>query len=151
MWEESLIWFRKKQNLEINEANERKIREELRASGDIAIYAKKIEPEIKKAFEKGNVVLESLYAWSEYKYLKEIYGENLKVLAIVTDKKLRQKRLLTRPIRPLTKEEFLSRDYSQIEKLEQGGPISHADHFITNNSTLKVFTNKVKKYIKSLE
>jgi dephospho-CoA kinase len=140
----------KKRGLEINEQNERLVREELRKSGDLSIYAKLIEPEIREKLEKGNVVVESLYAWSEYKYLKEIYKERMKLLAIITDRQVRIDRLKNRTIRPLTAEETISRDYAQIEKLEQGGPIAHADHFILNNGSMEELQAKLKEYIKSL-
>ena len=140
----------KKRGLEINPENERIVREDLRKSGDLSIYAKLIEPDISEAVKKNNVVLESLYAWSEYKYLKEKYGDQLEILAIVTNRKNRIKRLSKRDFRPLTKEEVLTRDYAQIEKLEQGGPIAHADYYILNNGSQKAFINKVDKFINKL-
>lgn len=136
-----------KRGLEINPENERKVREDLRKSGDLSIYAKLIEPDIKKALETNNVVLESLYAWSEYKYLKEIYKDKLQILAIVTNRENRIKRLCKREFRPLTKDEVITRDYAQIEKLEQGGPIAHADYYIVNNGGEKAFIKKVDKFI----
>ena len=86
----------------------------------------------------------------QYKYLKEKYGDQLEILAIVTNRKNRIKRLSKRDFRPLTKEEVLTRDYAQIEKLEQGGPIAHADYYILNNGSQKAFINKVNKFINKL-
>lgn len=141
----------KRRNLEVNPENERMVREELRKTGDIAIYAKKIAPKIKELYDAGhNIVLESLYAWSEYKYLKEIYGDKLLLLAIVTDTAVRKERLTHRPYRPLTNEEVDTRDYAQIEKLEQGGPIAKADHFVVNNTTKEYMTGEVQKFIDSI-
>lgn len=57
----------KELGLEINEENERKAREMLRSTGDKGIYAKVFLPKIREEHKKGNVVIESLYAWSEYK------------------------------------------------------------------------------------
>lgn len=141
----------KRRDLPITPDNERMVREELRKTGDLAIYAKKIAPKIKELYDAGhNIVLESLYAWSEYKYLKEIYGDKLLLLAIVTDTAIRKERLAVRSFRPLTAEEVDVRDYAQIEKLEQGGPIAKADHFILNNTTREYLTGEVQKYIDSL-
>ncbi len=138
----------KKRNMEITEENERVIREELRATNDMAIYAKKSEPKIKKAYEEGkNVVVESLYSWSEYKYLKEIYKDNFKLLAVVTDRDLRAERLKNRPNRPLTDEEVTQRDYSEIENIEKAGPIAIADHFVLNNGTFEELKEQVQEYI----
>ena len=66
-----------RRNMAVNEANERKIREEFRASGDKAIYAKLNKEKIDTLLAKGNVLVESMYSWSEYKYLKEQYGDTL--------------------------------------------------------------------------
>lgn len=140
----------KDRGMEINEANERKIREELRASGDKGIYAKIYLPKIEEAYKKGNVVIESMYSWSEYKYVKERFGDAFKVLAIVTDSGLRRKRLQNRTFRPMTPEESLSRDVSEIENVEKGGPIAIADHYITNNGTAEELVQKVNAFIDSL-
>ena len=141
----------KKQNLEITPDNERKIRESLRATNDMAIYAKKSEPKIRAFYEQAkNVVVESLYSWSEYKYLKEIYGESFKLLAIVADRNLRAERLKTRPFRPLTDEQVKTRDYTEIENIEKAGPIAIADHFILNNEDMDSLKKKVQQYIDEL-
>ena len=141
----------KKRNLPITPENERMIREELRATSDMAIYAKKSEPKIKDFYQNGkNVVVESMYSWSEYKYLKEIYKDNFKLLAIVTDRDLRAERLKTRPFRPLTDEQVTTRDYTEIENIEKGGPIAIADHFIVNNDSMDKLINQVQQYIDSL-
>lgn len=141
----------KELGLEINEENERKVREMLRASGDKGIYARIFLPEIEKAFKKGNVVIESMYSWSEYKIVKEKFGDAFEVLCIATDAPLRRARLKERKFRPMNEETSKSRDYSEIENIEKGGPIGIADHYILNNSTVKTFKRHVNKYIDSLK
>ena len=42
-----------------------------------------------------------------------------------------------------------SRDYSEIENIEKGGPIGIADHYILNNGTIKDFQKEVIEYIES--
>lgn len=135
--------------LEMNEENERKAREMLRSTGDKGIYAKMFLSEIHKAHAKGNVVIESLYAWSEYKIIKEEFGNDFEVLCIATDAPLRRKRIATRSFRPVSYEASLSRDYSEIENIEKGGPIGIADHYILNNGSERKFKKEVIKYIKS--
>lgn len=125
----------KKRNLPTNWENEKKIREEFRSTGDMAIYAKLNENKIKEAYDKGNVVIESLYSWSEYKYLKNIYKDNIELICVVTDKELRIERLSIREIRPMLRDDVETRDISEIENLEKGGPIAYADYFILNNGT----------------
>lgn len=137
-----------RQNLPLTPENERKVREELRAKNDMAIYAKLSEKKIRDAYDKHqNVVVESMYSWSEYKYFKDIYKDNFKVLSIVVDRDLRAKRLGIRPHRPLTDQEVTTRDYTEIENIEKGGPIAIADHFVLNNGTLDELKVNVQKYI----
>ncbi len=141
----------KRQKLAITPENERKVREELRAKGDMAIYAKLSENKIKQYFDAGkNVVIESMYSWSEYKYIKDLYGDNFKVVAIVVDKEKRVERLSHRTFRPLTPQEVQKRDYTEIENIEKGGPIAIADHFIVNNGGLDDLERDVQVYIDSL-
>lgn len=141
----------KKRDLPVTPENEKMMREELRATNDMAIYAKKSEPRIKKAYNEGkNVVVESLYSWSEYKYLKEIYKDNFKLLAVVTDRDIRAERLKHRPYRPLTDDEVTTRDYSEIENIEKAGPIAIADHFILNNGSFDELKKQVQEYIATI-
>lgn len=134
-----------------NEANERSVREELRAKHGLAAYAVLLAPRIEEFSLGGNVVLDGLYSWSEYKYLKERFDEKLRILAIVTDRSLRYERLTGRKIRPLTNESAAARDFAEIENLEKGGPISIADHFITNNGTSEELIAKIKEYMKQFD
>ena len=141
----------KRKNLPVTPDNERMVRENLRATNDMAIYAKLSNDKIKTLFDAGeNVVVESMYSWSEYKYFKEIYGENFKVLSIVVDKDKRVERLGKRTYRPLTPQEVEKRDYTEIENIEKGGPIVIADHFILNNKTMDKLVEKTQKYIDKL-
>lgn len=137
----------KRRKMELNWANEKLIREEFRSSGDMGIYAKLNAPKIKKLYKTGNVVVESLYSWSEFKYLKEIYGENFYLICTVCNLALREKRLSTRKIRPMTEDDIKTRDYSEIENLEKGGPIGRADYYIINNGTMINLKKQTKKII----
>lgn len=138
----------KKRGLEITPENEKLVREDLRSTGDKGIYAKICEPQIEQALKNNNVTIESMYSWSEYKYIKEKYGDNFKVLCIATGAELRHQRLAIRPVRPLSFEQSKDRDYSEIENIEKGGPIAIADYYITNNGTEEEFKEKVEKFVK---
>lgn len=117
---------------EANEANERKVREKLRAQYGMAALAIANLPKIKELYATSNVIIESMYSWEEYTKLKEEFGENFKVLAIYASFATRADRMKNRPFRPLTYDELNSRDYSQIENLHQAGPIARADWTIVN-------------------
>lgn len=134
-----------------NETNEKAVREELRARYGLAAYAVKLYDRVAAFAEEGNVVLDGLYSWSEYTYLKERLGDGLRVLAIVTDRQKRYDRLTGRAERPLTAEQAASRDKAEIENLEKGGPIAIADTFICNNGSAGELAEAVERYRLSLE
>jgi len=98
--------------------------------------AKHIIPKIDDLLkEHDTVIADGLYGWTEYKVLREQYGDNITVIAICAPRKDRHSRLAKRPIRPLTAEEAISRDYAEIENSEKGGPIAFADYTIVNDGT----------------
>lgn len=125
----------KKSGWEINEQNERKMREHLRATYGMGAFAILLKQEILQKLEQTNVVLDGLYSWSEFLILKELLGEKLILAAVVTDCSVRKQRLATRKIRPLTSDEVDARDKAEIENSEKGGPIAKADHYFINNGT----------------
>ena len=125
----------KRRGLPVCEANERSIREEVRAKYGLGAYAIILLPEILEKAKNAPLVLDGLYSWSELKYLREKLGEDISVLAIITNRALRKQRLACRGIRPLTSEEVDRRDAAEIENLEKGGPISAADYYVLNNGT----------------
>lgn len=128
----------KRRGLEINETNEKLVREEMRATDGPEVMAKRITAQIDHLFAAGQhkVVADGLYSWSEYKYLKSQYGHTLTVIAIVTPRHVRHERLVNRPVRPLSEEQVTMREYSEIENLEKGGPIAMADYYIANCTDL---------------
>lgn len=141
------------ENLEVNPDNERKIREKLRRELGMSAYAKVLLPEIKELAKTDNVVLDGLYSWAEYRYLIDEIP-NLKVIAVVADKKLRYKRLLQRPHRPLSNSEAEYRDLTELERLEKAQPIAFADYYICNNTSVSDVVDQltdILKYISKKE
>lgn len=139
-----------REGLEINEANERKTRESIREKLGIGAYAILNLPKIKESYEENSVLIESLYSWEEYTELKKEFGDSFKVLAICTSPETRISRLMDRPIRPLTKEELISRDYAQIENLHQAGPIARADWTIINEGEKRDLYLELDKIIEKI-
>ncbi len=130
--------------LERNEKNERMVRENLRKDLGMAATAIRALPRVEKALDEGkNVVVESLYSWSEYKLMKEKFGDQFRVLAIYAPQELRYTRLAVRPERPISEEAARSRDYSEIENIEKAGPIAMADWTVKNTQTLEEFHREV--------
>ncbi|QQG49997.1 MAG: AAA family ATPase [Candidatus Berkelbacteria bacterium] len=134
------------EGLEVNEKNERLMRERLRAEHGMSAYAKLSIPKIERLLKKGDVVIESMYSWEEYLVLKEKFPY-LEVMAIYSPPQLRAKRLAVRPHRPLSESEVRSRDHSQIEKLQQAGPIAMADVTVVNTGSEEELKKEVEKYI----
>lgn len=128
----------KKRGLEPNEENERLVRELLREKEPDA-YARFNQPKIEQALNssqgEGRVVIDGLYSWEEYTYLKGLYGENLCLVAVWSSPQTRYERLTKRSNRPLTVEEAASRDKTEIENIAKGGPIAMADFTIVNESS----------------
>ena len=126
---------------------EKEFREKLREEHGPECYAKFLEPEIKEAIKEGNVVLDGLYSWYEYKYLIERFP-NLKLISIVVDKDIRYERVNVREDRPFDREAIIYRDLSEIENLYKGGPIAYADYYILNNSDKEAVINRIKDILK---
>ena len=141
----------KRQNLPVTPENERKIREELRAGGDKAIYAKLSLSKIEEAVKKGNVTIESMYSWAEYEFIKEKFGEDFMAVAVVVDKDIRYNRLTQREVRPLTLEQAATRDQTEIANIDKAEPIAVADYYVLNNGSEKELTRSVEEIISKIK
>lgn len=141
----------RRRNLELNEENERRVREELRRQHGMAAYAILNMPKIKSAMEKHPVVVDGLYSWEEYKYLRMKLSGNLIVIAVWAPPSLRYDRLQSRSVRPLSIEEARSRDYAEIENSNKGGPIAMADYTIINDASLECLRKKTGDIVKVLK
>jgi len=136
--------------LELNETNERYIREFLREEYGMAAYAKLNLPRIDEVSKYSDVVVDGLYSWEEYVFLKTYYGEDFYVVAVWASPKTRHERLMRRPERPLTLEEAISRDEEEIENTNKGGPIAMADFTIINESSLGSLKKAARRIISIL-
>lgn len=137
----------KKLGLEVNEDNEKTARENLRKEFGMGAMAIKSMYKIDKYFEEFNVVIESLYSWEEFKILKKKYMDNFRLLCVYTTRELRYKRLGERPFRPLSRLQAESRDISEIENLNKGGPIAFADYTVINDNTFEELRKELKNYL----
>ncbi|MBN2098241.1 MAG: AAA family ATPase [Dehalococcoidia bacterium] len=139
-----------RRGLELNESNERLVRQQLRTEHGMAAYAKLSLPKIDRLLEAGNVVVDGLYSWEECVLMKDRYGKRLAVVAVWASPETRHHRLARRPVRPLTREEAASRDTDEIHNLNKGGPIAMADFTIVNESSLKALERETKKVVAAL-
>ena len=120
------------ENIPLTPENEKKMREDVRKQYGMAAVAILLEDKIRKAVEEKDTVLDGLYSWDEYVYLKKSFPE-LILVCVCCDKKKRYERIAVRPFRPFNSEEIVTRDVSEIENLSKGGPIAYADYYILNN------------------
>jgi dephospho-CoA kinase len=140
----------RKRGLELNEENERSVRELLRKEHGMAAYARLNLPRIETALETSNVVIDGLYSWEEYIFLKDHFGEDMCLVAVWSSPATRYARLDRRRKRPLTPDEAAGRDRAEIEKLNKGGPIAIADFLVINESGLDDLARQTEQVMSEL-
>ena len=125
--------------------NQQQFREEIRRCEGKDFVIKRVIKNIHDLINAGQnkIVLDGLYTWSEYKFLKHEFPGQVVVIAIVTPKYLRYQRMAKRIERPMQPHEVDQRDWSEIENLEKGGPIAIADYFIINDGSLEQLHQKI--------
>ena len=125
--------------LEVNAENEKYIREKLRQDEGKDVVVNRIVKQINDLVSAGQhrIIADGLYTWTEYKIMKQEFPGELSVIAVVTPKHLRKRRMADRPVRPLTSNEVDKRDWAEIENIEKGGPIAIADYFVHNDKDLE--------------
>jgi len=140
-----------RRGLELNEENERYVRELLRQEHGMAAYAVLNLSRIDLAREQSDVVIDGLYSWEEYAFLKTYCGEDFYVVAVSASPKTRYTRLSGRSNRRLTSEEAANRDRAEVENINKGGPIAMADFTVINESSLRGLKEEVKGVISKLK
>jgi dephospho-CoA kinase len=124
----------KEMGLPITPDNEKMFREKIRKELGMAAYAIKANPTIESLFKENNlVVIDGLYSWEEYIYLKNKYPQ-LILIHVFAEAAKRYDRLSKRSIRPIPLGESYKRDVAEVENLDKGGPIAMADYLIENNT-----------------
>ena len=136
--------------LALNEENERSVRESLRKKHGMAAYARLNLPRIEAALRTADVVIDGLYSWEEYTFLKDRLGENMCLVAVWASPVTRCARLGKRQVRPLSPEEAAARDRAEIERLNKGGPIAVADFLVVNEGSLRSLIAQTRKVIDTL-
>lgn len=140
-------------NIEVTWESQQQFREEIRIKEGKDFVVKRAISEAHDLINAGQhrIILDGLYSWSEYKLLKHEFPGEMTVVAIVTPRHLRKKRMANRPERPMTSEEIDERDWAEIEKIEKGGPIAIADYFISNDSDLDKLHSKIDEILVSCD
>lgn len=116
--------------------DERAVREDMRAQEGSAVLAKRAATKARELIARGApaVILDGLYSWTEDRYLRQTFGDEIITVAIVNPKHVRYERVVARKDahRPYTLEQIKLRDIEEIENIEKGGPIAFADYYLAN-------------------
>lgn len=133
--------------------NEQTFRENLRTEKGPEAIVNQIIPEIHGIAGAGQhrIVIDGLYAWSEYKALKHEFPGELITVGIMTQKVLRHRRLVNRLEKPMTDADASARDWEEIEKLEKGGPIAIADYYISNSGSREELQSRIDDLLRRIE
>lgn len=141
-----------RRGLEPGESSERFVREALREEYGMAGYAILNLSRIDEALKHSKkVVVDGLYSWEEYLYLKEYYGDDLYVIAVWSAPETRYDRLTRRSLRGLSRDEAVSRDLAEITNVNKGGPIAMADVTIINEASLAELRRQTERLLKEMK
>jgi dephospho-CoA kinase len=114
--------------------NEKMYREKIRKELGMAAYAIKSTLAIEKMLSENDlIVIDGLYSWEEYIYLKQKFPY-LTLIHVFAEPVKRYERLSQRNIRPVLLGDSYKRDVAELENLNKGGPIAIADYMIENNT-----------------
>jgi len=130
------------------------VREDMRAKEGPAVLAKRVAVKARELLAGGAkiVVLDGLYSWSEDKFLRQEFGDDIITIAVVVSKKLRYQRATERvdSRRKYTLDKVIKRDITEIENIEKGGPIAFADFYVLNESDFDNMYAQIDSIIDSL-
>lgn len=128
------------------------VREDMREKEGLDVLAKHAARKAETYFAKGAeaVVFDGLYSWTEYKYLRHLFGDDLLVIATTAPRLTRYERILNRKDshRKYTSvDQIIDREVAEIEHLEKGGPIAYADYTINNNHSPEKLIEELEKIL----
>lgn len=116
---------------------ERRVREELRASGGMAALAQLAYPTISGILDAGRVALvDAIYCVEEYEFYRERCSDRVVRIAIQTAKTQREQRLALRALRPIDAEALTKRDEFELAQLGLADVMAAAEHTIVNDGSL---------------
>jgi dephospho-CoA kinase len=139
-----------------NVKDETFVREDMRAQEGADVLAKHVARKVDQYFDKGEkvIILDGLYSWTEYKYLKQKFGDELLVIATTAPRLARYERILNRQDghrKYSSVEQIIDREVAEIEHLEKGGPIAYADYTIVNDAEPDDMLMKLKNILETAQ
>ncbi len=135
------------------EENEKTFRVEIREREGEDFVVREIIKQIHDLITAGQkrIIADGIYSWDEYKAMKREFHHELNVVAIITPKRLRYHRLLSRNDRPQTEAISIERDHKEIETLDKGGPIAMADYFVINDGDKEKLHQRLDAIVSDIE
>ncbi len=132
-------------SLPLNDNNVGRIANSEREKNGMDIWARRTLERI----GTGNYIIDGVRNWEEVEFFKKYFGENMKIVAILSSPDTRFKRLLKRGRMddPKSFEEFLKRDNREMG-WGLAKVIANADFFIVNESSLEDFKESVRNLLK---
>jgi adenylate kinase len=139
-----------KKGLKQSEQTQKQVREDLRKKYGLEAMAVLNKEIIKKAFEKSPlVVIDGLYSWEEYTYLKKALPKaKVYLLALHTDKQLRYSRAEKRLDRPNQYGE--ERDVNELIGINKAPPIAFADFLVKNNFSIEDLHDQLEEIYRNI-
>ena len=138
--------------IEITPESQTAFREDIRKREGNDFVVNRIIKQINGLIDAGQhrIIADGLYSWTEYKILKHAFPGEISVIAVLAPRHIGHRRLANRPDRPFTTEEAKTRDWTEIENLEKGGPIAMADHFIINEGDVESYDATIEKVLEEI-
>lgn len=140
-----------RRGLPLTQESERLVREDLRAQQGRDAIARLALPVLRQLLRDAPVIfIDGLYSFSEYQLLRRDLEAGLLVIAIVSARQERYRRLNTRSQRGLDAAAAEARDLREITMLEKGGPIAIADHTLLNDGAPAALTAALDALLRQL-
>lgn len=139
--------------IEQGEENEKTFRVKIREEQGPDVYARRIADQIQHLAAAGQhrVVVDGIYTWDEYVFMKHEFPGELSVVAVVAPKHLRYRWLEDRADRPQTPQVSIARDRHELQDIQKGGPIAAADYFVMNDGTIEHFYEQLDSVARAIE
>ncbi len=140
-----------RRGLPLTQESERIVREDLRALQGREAIARLALPVLRQLLQTTAVIfIDGLYSFSEYQLLRRELEASLLVVAIVSARQQRYRRLGNRSQRPLDVDAAEARDLREITTLEKGGPIAIADYTLLNDGAPAALTDALDSLLRHL-
>ncbi len=128
-----------------DEKTHKRLREEFRRKHGMEAMAVINKDKIKAALEKNSIVIiDGLYSWEEYTYLKKNFpAVKIYLLALFAEKQIRYDRISRRKYRSKVFGE--ERDINELVGANKGAAIAYADFLLKNNFSLEDLHDKLEQ------